>query len=55
MRVLTQGVLMRATRTGLSALLRRIADELPEGSREQRAARFRAAQLGCARRSLATF
>jgi hypothetical protein len=41
MRVLTQGELMRATRTELSALLRRIASELPnlpEGSPELRAA-----------------
>jgi hypothetical protein len=41
MRVLTQGELMRATRTELSVLLRRIAGELPnlpEGSMELRAA-----------------
>jgi transketolase len=41
MRVLTQGELMRATRTELNVLLRRIASELPnlpEGSAELRAA-----------------
>ena len=41
MRVLTQGELMRATRTELSVLLRRFASELPylpEGSIEPRAA-----------------
>lgn len=53
MRVLTQGELMRATRTELSALLRRIAGELPnlpEGSRELRAAH---ANLQNIRRALA--
>ncbi|MDE5461541.1 MULTISPECIES: hypothetical protein [unclassified Bradyrhizobium] len=53
MRVLTQGELMRATRTELSALLRRIAGELPnlpEGSAELRAAR---ANLQNIRRALA--
>jgi hypothetical protein len=41
MRVLTQGELMRATRTELAVMLRRIAGELPllqEGSAELRAA-----------------
>jgi hypothetical protein len=53
MRVLTQGELMRATRTELSALLRRIASELPnlpEGSPELRAAN---ANLQNIRRALA--
>jgi hypothetical protein len=52
-RVLTEGELMRATRTELSALLRRIAGEppnLPEGSRELRAAH---ANLQNIRRALA--
>lgn len=53
MRLLTQGELMRATRTELSALLRRIASELPnlpEGSPELRTAH---ANLQNIRRALA--
>ena len=53
MRVLTQGELMRATRTEPSALLRRIAGELPnlpEGSPELRTAH---ANLQNIRRALA--